>query len=162
MYDNYITLLKKTKVWKMVMETLAITGLTIAGKSLFGRVIYDTYDLVKDTAYHPEVSARLAEIDLEADLEVIEALLKQIERNGGIRDEESPLAICLHQVDRMCHMIRDELKLISLELKEHEHKFMAKWRTPNYHIHLHKIVKHKEILDKRTEMLIKLIKLRLD
>lgn len=144
------------------METLAITGLTIAGKSLFGRVIYDTYDLVRDTAYHPEVSSRLAEIDLEADLEVIEALLKQLERNGGIENDQSPLAICLHQVDRMVHLIRDDLKLISMELKEHENKFMAKWRTPNYHSHLYRIVKHKEILDKRTEMLIKLIKLRLD
>lgn len=145
------------------METLAITGLTIAGKSLFGRVIYDTYELVKDTAYHPEVSAALAEIDLEADLEVIEALLREIGRNGGVGErEDSPLAICLSQVDRMVHMIRDELRLISLELKEHEHKFMSKWRTPDFHHHLKKVVKHKEILDKRTEMLIKLIKLQLD
>lgn len=142
----------------MVLETIAIAGLTIAGKSLFGRVIYDTYDLVKDTAYHPEVNGVLTEIDLEADLKVIEALVNQlaiccIEDNG-------PLAICLHQVDEMVHLIRNELKSVKQVLEDHQNKYFARLRTPSYHSHLGQIVKHKKILDKRVQMLIELVKLR--
>ena len=99
------------------MEALAITGLTIAGRSLFGKVIYDTYDLMKDATNHPAVNAVLTEIDLESDLEVIEALVKQISDDTEIKDDKSPLSICLHGVCRMVHMIRDELKLITPKFK---------------------------------------------
>jgi hypothetical protein len=141
------------------MEALAITGLTIAGKSLFGKVIYDTYDLVKISTIHPAVNQVLSDIDLEADLEVIEALIKDIEKNGGVEHEQSPLAICLHQVDRMVHMIRDELKLINMELDAHGEKWMARWRTPNYRPGLDRLVNHKKILDKRVARLIELMRI---
>ena len=141
------------------MEALAITGLTIAGRSLFGRVIYDTYDIVKIITDHPEVNQVLSDIDLEADLEVIDALLKSIEKDGGIKDEKSPIAICLCQVNRMVHIIRDELKLINMEIKQHEEKWLSNWRTPNYRPALARLVKHKKILDKRVARLIELMKI---
>lgn len=139
------------------METLAITGITIAGQTIFGRVIYDTYDLVKDTTTHPVVNSVLGELDLQANLSVIEALVQQIETER--LDEKDPLAICLHQVNDMVHRIKEELEEIKKELKDHEEKWFAGWRTPAYQGPLRRLTYHKKLLDKRVDMLIELIKL---
>lgn len=143
------------------METIAMTGITIAGQTIFGRVIYDTYDLVKDTTSHPVVNSILGEIDLQADLSVVEALVNQV--NSQIKTEQlsqnDPLTISLHQVNDLVHRIRDELEEIKKELRDHQQKWLASWRTPDYQRPLNRLVHHKKLLDKRVQMLIELIKL---
>ena len=141
----------------MVIETLAFAGISIAGQTIFGRVITDTYTLVRDTTTHPVVNSVLAELDLTSNLIVIEALINQVETERLNKDD--PLSICLHQVNSMVHRIKEELEEIKEELVNHEKKWMSSWRTPNYDGPLRRLSGHKKILDKRVEMLIELIKL---
>lgn len=141
------------------METLAITGITIAGHTLFGRVIYDTYDLVRDTTTHPVINSVLSDLDLQSDLNVIEALIRQVDKQIENLSEDDALAISLHQVDNLVHRIKDELAEIKTELKLHEEKWFSSWRSANYQKPLNRLTRHKKLLDKRVNMLIELIKL---
>lgn len=137
----------------VVFESLAFSGLTIAGKALFSHAVYDSYELIKDTAVHPAVSNVLNELDLQAKFKVIEALLKTI---GNIENENDPLAIAYHQVDEMIHKIKNELENIKKELKNHQTKYFAHWRTPNCEQNLRAIRIYKKILDERVDFMITL------
>ena len=139
------------------MEALAFNGLTIAGKAFFAHAVYDSYGLIKDTAVHPAISAVINDLDLEADLQVIEALLKQI---GHIDSEEAPLAISYHQVNEMVVKIKEELEKIKEKLVEHDEKYFSKWRTPDCVQQLENVRHYKQILDRRVSLMMKLIKLR--
>ena len=141
----------------MIIEALAVNGLTMAGKSIFSHVIYDTYGLLKETTYPPEVDTTIAKLDLVADLEVIESLINTIEKCDNI--EQTPLAISLKQVNDMVHQIKNELVEIKKVVEEHKKLYFANWRTPDYHIPLKRLRQHKDILDKRVTMLIELLKI---
>ena len=59
----------------------------------------------------------------------------------------------------MVGLIKKELENIKEEIKDHEQKWFANWRTPAYETHLKRLTKHKKILDKRLELLIKILQL---
>ena len=161
------------------METLVFTGIVNAGKGFLAHMIYDSYDLLKDTAtqQHPHLQNVLLELDLKADLQVIEALLMQIKdeefkgldqqhihlkkssEKDGKKELKTPISICLKNVSEMVGLIKNELENIKEEIKDHEQKWLANWRTPPYEPHLRKLAKHKKILDKRMELLIKILQL---
>ena len=140
-----------------MLETLAITGITIAGQTIFGRVISDPYGLVKETTIHPAVNAALGKIDLEANLQVITALVKKVNTKNLQKDD--PLAISLAQVDGMVHHIRDELKQIKVALEVDKDRWFMAIRTPSYKEPLRRLIHHKQLLDNRVKMLINLIQL---
>jgi hypothetical protein len=61
-------------------ETLLISGLTAVGNGFFIKVIYDTYDTLKNTAIHeyPYLQKVISDLDLKANLQVIESLLHKV------------------------------------------------------------------------------------
>ena len=185
------------------METLIVAGLaTTVGKGFLLKMIYDSYDLIKNTAthYHPYLQSVLNELDLKADLEVIESLLHQIKEDELAEFEEpeeseeseeseeleepeeleeleelddpinqigsskhcsrSPIQICFKNVSEMISLIKVELENIQEEIKNHQNKWFASWRTPDYEEHIHNLKNHKKILDKRVNLLIKILNLR--
>ena len=161
------------------METVLTAGLLSAGKGFLAHMIYDSYDIIKETATyeHPYLQGILNELDLKADLQVIQSLLSKINHNSVIiQDEENegnnsennennikkevdPILVCLQNVTQMVCLIKDELKNINEEIKKHDERWLANWRTPSYQGHINKIILHKKILDKRVDLLIKILQI---
>lgn len=144
----------------MLIEGIALNGLTMAGHAIFSHAIYDTYGLIKEANFHPHVVEVIGKLDLQADLEVVSALVKEVsERHPDeLAKETSPLVIRLRQVDEMMKLIKSELETIQKETKEHAEKYFANWRTPDYEVSLKNLVAHKKTLDKRVDSLMELLK----
>lgn len=61
---------------------LLFAGLTTVGNGFFVKMIYDTYDALKNTATYeyPYLQRVMRELDLKANLQVIESLLNKVQR----------------------------------------------------------------------------------
>ena len=100
------------------MEAFAIKSAVIAGHSLFINAVGDIYVLVRNSATHPQVNAVLNELDLSADLKVVESLI--IKENSAI-DHDDPLHISIEQVNEMVQKIKHELEEIN-KIREEKQK----------------------------------------
>lgn len=138
------------------METIIITGIASVSKSFLTHMIYDSYDLIKDTAAHnnPYLQEIINDMDLHADFKVIGALLEEISDDKT----NKAVGICLKNVSDMVQEIKSELEAIKQEIIEHEARWFAGWRTPNYEKNIKNLIKHKKILDNRVDLLIKLLR----
>lgn len=143
------------------MEHLIISGLTMAGKELLCQLIYDTYHLVQTTtSKHPKVQAVLAQLDLEADLEVIKALVKEVEIEEEKEGKIDAVDVALINVKKMIECIKKELEIIQIEVDLDGARYFTNWRVPTFQRNLDNLVKHKTILDKRVQLLMDLLKLK--
>ena len=128
------------------MEAFAIKSAVIAGHSLFINAVGDIYVLVRNSATHPQVNAVLNELDLSADLKVVESLI--IKENSAI-DHDDPLHISIEQVNEMVQKIKHELEEINKIIENHQNAWFANWRTPDCSVPLENIKSFKVTLDKR-------------
>lgn len=143
-----------------IMENLIIQGLTIAGKEVLTKLIYDTYTVIQENEQHPKAQVVLEQLDLEADLRVIEALVRQVEvteNNEGIFDA---VDVALYNLKQMIELIQKELQEIHIEQELHKTRYLADYRDPSFHSNLDNLIKHKKLLDKRIDFLIKLLNLK--
>jgi Mg2+ and Co2+ transporter CorA len=60
------------------MELLLLNGAAVVGQSLLGNVIKEAYDAIKKGHKHSYISSVLKEIDIQSDIEIIEAYLDDI------------------------------------------------------------------------------------
>jgi hypothetical protein len=138
------------------MEALAIKGVLFAGTNIFASMIYDIYGLLKDTTTHPMVFSVMVELDLEADLKVIEALVAQFNLENF--EAEHPVTISLKNVEEMISKIKSEMIDIKTIADSHKQKWFHYWRNPDCKPQLKRLTRNKKILDKRVDMLIDLLK----
>lgn len=137
------------------METAAV----IVTKSMFAHLIYDVYGIAKESAAsYPALEKVLAELDLGADLKVIEALLKQLEQWDELKDDH-PLSICLKQVEEMIQKIKKELSAVGKSVKDHDQKWFSGWRYVDCQHNLENIRKYKKTLDSRVQLMIQLMRI---
>ena len=138
------------------MEAVLFTGLLSVSKGFISHLIYDSYDLIKMTAQHnnPALREALNNMDLEANLKVIEALLEELSE----KHNSKTVSICLDNVSVMLQKIKGEMDEINKEIKYNESKWFSSWRTVNYENNIKNIIKHNAILEKRLDLLIKIMK----
>jgi hypothetical protein len=140
------------------MEVLAIQSAVIVSKSVFCHLIFDLYSLVKNSTHHPIVQSVLVKLDLEADLKVIEALTIQLEEIK--LSSTSAIYICLKQVEELVKLMRNELLQINRIVKYHfDSKWFSTMRVPNCSANLDRLIYQKTVLDKRVDLLIRLMSL---
>ena len=139
------------------------------------------------TESHPKVQKILKELDLAADLATVESLIQEIEEYYQIPlleefdesvldqnsdeiivkqtlknadDKQKPyasLTVCLRNVYHMVFLIKEELLAIQRLINEHKLRYFASWRSPGYGANLKRLRKYKELLDKRCDLLIKIL-----
>eukprot|EP01098_Paradermamoeba_levis_P002951 TRINITY_DN1392_c0_g7_i1.p1 TRINITY_DN1392_c0_g7~~TRINITY_DN1392_c0_g7_i1.p1 ORF type:complete len:276 (+),score=125.57 TRINITY_DN1392_c0_g7_i1:312-1139(+) len=141
------------------MNLVVLAAGTALGHGLLSEatkdVITELYKKVRGLVSHPEVHKVFEELDLEAQLEVVESLLVEM---GKFEYENSAISLAFTNVYQSLNKIKGILNQIHEEIElHHQTKWFASWRTPNYESLLSKLKKTKKIMDERVEILIKLI-----
>ena len=135
---------------------------SLLGKGVLAQAVYDTSNsllgFAKDTIvdYHPLISSVLEELDIEATLDIVNAILKETPDNY---EKNVSLHICIHHINESVGKIQKLLKKIDDEIEYHKTRYLNTWRTPNYHKDVEKLRLNKKILDERVDMFIKLLQI---
>ena len=116
-------------------------------------VISDTYRLIRDSATtkNPHFESVMRKLDLEADLRVIEALVK----SDKPINEAQRLAI--KNVSDMVGKIKGDLEKISRGIEYDMTRYLNSWRSPTYLDILKQMENHKKILDMRVTRLVQIL-----
>jgi hypothetical protein len=137
------------------MQPIIMSLLSEAGKQIIYEVLNDTYSLIKDSIQNAKVNNCLTELDLIADLQVIEALVRDVAISEQHKREF--IEVALANVKEILTIIKNELQLVQNELIIHENRYFSKYREPNIGPYLENLICHKTILDKRVTLLMEML-----
>lgn len=146
-----------------LMNSLIVSGLTYASKQILVALITEVCETYKTTVEHPAIHGLIDDMDLDADLQVIRSIVMKIELDEhGERDIETvpdPVAVCLKNVNDMLVIIQQELRVIKreAEISVGIGGYFFGWKKPTYQINLDNLIRYKNILDKRVNMLLRII-----
>lgn len=143
----------------MSLQTLLVSTLTLAGKKVVIELVQEVYTKMKD-AKHPQAQSLLKNLDLESDLQIIESFVKEITVREEEEGEPDVVDVALNQVKDVLDAIKKELEKIHKEIEEHENRYFAAYRQPNFQINFDELVQNKVLLDKRVDILMKLVFLK--
>ena len=132
------------------------TDVLIKTMSTTTTVLYKLVKFIANTD-HPglkNIQDTLESIDLEYDINVIDKLVTE---HDHISDMKDSVKEALLGVTKILQKIHDELHIIKKAYEKHKNKYFYKWRSFQCKYNIETIVKHKEILDSRYDMLIKLL-----
>jgi hypothetical protein len=112
---------------------------------------------------HDNVNRLLEELDIVARIQTMDALVKGLEKKYPVIGDEKecdlsdPVKIALNNLHVINEKIHKILKDIDTEIKYHKTKYWNEWRTPDYHLNLIELRRNSKIMEKRFELLIKLM-----
>jgi len=134
------------------MSTAVIVG-TVIGKGLLAGALGDLYLFIKSSAYNEQLEQALCDLDIKAELDVVQALLDDLASHTECR----MVKVSSDQVKESVDLIHKELKEIHDELEYHKTRYFYSWRIPNYDRNIRHLRKHRDILRKRRELLISVL-----
>jgi len=129
------------------------TVITLLGKTLLTNALGELYGFLKDSHYSQELESVLSELDITAELAIVQAIINDVESEP----ETQSVKISTEQVKETVDQIRDELQNIHSELEYHKTRYFYTWRTPQYAKNLQRLKKYRSILRKRRELLIQVL-----
>ena len=132
------------------METAVIT---VIGKGLIAGAINDLYSFLKSSAHYEKLEQVLHELDVKAELDVVQALLEDINHHV----ECNAVRVASEQVKEAVNLIHKELEIIHAELEYHKTRYFANWRSPSYDQNINNLRQFRDQLRKRRELLISVI-----
>ncbi len=136
------------------MSTAAVmVGAAVIGKGLLAGALGDLYLFIKSSAYNEQLEQVLRDLDIKAELDVVQALLDDL----ADHPERRVIKVSSAQVKESVELIHKELKGIQQELDYHKTRYFYTWRTPSYDSNIHRLRKHRDILRKRRELLISVL-----
>ena len=94
---------------------------------------------------------KLEELDLEVKIEIIQSYIKNLDNI----DNET-LQICLKNINIIIEKISKELKQIEEIKAEHQNKWFANYRVPNYENIFINLQKYTNIFNQRLDLLFKI------
>ena len=139
------------------MVLLESSVLMLGGK-IFSTLINDTASKiisVTETAIihnHTDVHDIFTELDLDVRLEVINSLINHI------KDENETIHICLKSILDVITEINKITNKIKLAQEEHREKYFNEWRAINVDEHILGLKKQSELLDKRFNLLVNIVR----
>ena len=141
----------------------SLTGISLATNitnSLVISSIRGTYSLIKSFATHhyTQVNEVIEEYDLTAKLEIIEALMKDIEKEYLVEKESIKKAF--ENLDTVVNNINKLLQKIDLIIKEHKDKYFSGWRTLSYDKEIYELKRLIRLMDLRYAMFLEILKVR--
>jgi len=147
------------------METAIIA--TLSGLSLTTNItqkllsnsIQTSLDILKlfITSHHEQVNEVLAETDLISNLEIIEALMLNIEKIPSMQ-ENPAMQKALTNLHLIVEQIQKTLEHINQKIKYHHTKYFSSWRTLNYQKELNKLKQSIKLLNIRYQMFLEVVR----
>ena len=104
---------------------------------------------------HHGVNKLLEEMDIDAKLKTLEALVKEIEKKEKYKHES--VHISLNYIHQSISKIYTNLEKLDSEIKYHNSKWFSGYRSAEYKTTLNAIISDYMILEKRVDFLVKII-----
>jgi hypothetical protein len=141
----------------------SITGISLAtnlSNSLIKSSVQGSFDLIKNfvSYHHTPIKEVIDEFDLIAKLEIIEAVMKDIE-NEKINDKQS-ITKALDNLRLVVENIHNLLQKIDNIIKGHEQKYFSKWRSLYYENEILELKRNIRLMDLRYSMFLEILKVR--
>jgi hypothetical protein len=149
------------------METAVLT--TLSGLSITSNItekviintIQNSFSLVKRfvSFQHEQIKEVLSEHDLISKLEIIQALMNDIEEDKkSIQKQSIQKSLTnLHFVVEEIHRLMEN---IDNKIKYHQTKYFSSWRGLNYEDEIKKLKRYIQLMDSRYQMFLEVLKVR--
>jgi len=126
----------------------------LIGNGLLSGALGDLYLFIKGSIYNDLLEKVIKELDIKSELDIVQAILFDLSNYN----ENRIIKVSSEQVKNTVNDIHHELKEIQKELEYHKTRYMCYWRTPNYTDNLIRLKTFRDILRKRRELLISVLK----
>lgn len=150
----------------MVLGTLS--SLSLASnitEKLLTNTIQNSFSLIKNfvSFHHEQINEVLSEHDLISKLEIIQALMTDIENESS--DEDKPrIRQSVQKALMNLHLVVEEivrlLENIDNKIKYHSTRYFSGWRRLNYEDEIKKLKKLIKLMDIRYQMFLEVLKVR--
>lgn len=143
------------------METAIVNGALLVSKGLLSSAIYDIYGLIKKSASNSYCYKLIEQLDIEADIEVVEALIEDVEQNGKTKIHS--IQTCMKHIQTLLEKIKIELENIHLKtIDGHYQNYYSYWSSsPNYNENVTNLKTHKAQLNKRLDTFVKILSINM-
>ena len=139
-----------------MIETYFVTSLI--SKELIAKTIGETstsvYKSLSEIYNQNEFNHILDELDLRSKIDIVSSLMSHIDNNDNMSDV---LHKSLNYLHNIIDKINNEIKEICKGIEQHKLKYFYYLRTPEYSNKINNLIKHNDILNKRLDLLLKLI-----
>ena len=128
---------------------------TIIGREMISTTVKDVGSSLYSLIYEgPEdINKLLKELDIHAQIKVVESLMDNLHEQQLNETVNISLNL-LHQI--ICE-INHDIIIIKYKINNDTSRYFNRFRSSSYHKDLKKLTNDKEILDKRLEILIKIL-----
>ena len=147
---------------------LAVLG-TLSSLSLASNIteklltnsIQNSFNLIKKfvSFHHEQINEVLMEHDLIYKLEIIQALMTDIENDKTSLNRQS-IQKSLSNLHLIVEEILRLLENIDNKIKYHKTKYLSKWRNLHYGEELKRLKKYIKLMDMRYQMFLEVLKVR--
>jgi len=140
------------------MESLILTGSSILARGLISSIASEIYNNVRDKK-NIKISKIIQELDIEADIQLVEALVNDIKLYE--KDKHSVIQMCIQHIYETINSIKEEITIMKVKLVEYHYKaslsyYYYYFSEPNYEENKSNLTKLKGILKMRVDSLIKI------
>ena len=140
------------------MEVALIGTITNMAQKVLMTSIQTSFQLVQNfvSTHHTPINELLHETDLLSKLEIIQALIHDIQDHS--HDLWTSTQKSLTNLSQIVEQILSQLKLIDEKIKRHQLKYFASWRTLNYEKQINELKNNIKLLDIRYAMFLEILK----
>jgi len=120
-----------------------------------------TYETFKNIISYnrQEVTNNLEEIDIMNQLQIVDALMNDIDKNKNIVNNYTSIEVALKQLHEIVNKVHQELNTINEIIKYNESIWFPRFRAIDYNKNIQELKIHKKIMDGRLNLLIKLMQI---
>jgi hypothetical protein len=145
-----------------VSQLSNLTFATNLTHNLLSQTIHKSFQVIQKfvSTEHEQINDVLAEHDLISTLEIIQALMNDIESPESNLTSNSKQSIqrALTNLHFIVEELTKSLETIEQKIKHHQGKYFHRWRSLNYDSELSKLKKNIKLLHIRYQMLLEVIK----
>jgi len=143
------------------MTTTALVlslGAVAVNRDFILNTIYSLFQLVRFSKSealalnHASVASTLEELDIEATLEIVESLLREIPN-----DASETISLFVKIIEGSVKQLQQDFLQITKLLSEHKRKWFSSWRTLDLENNLRQLKIHKSVFNSRMELLSRVI-----
>lgn len=150
------------------MESLLLTGKTIGvirtlGVDVIFHTLQTTSSIIGSSISYisaiecssiDSIKNKLQDLDIEKTINIIHHFILELKTNNNIKES---IKLSIISITEILQKIQIEFEDIKKDIEYHMSKYFYTWRSINCDDKLHNISNHVIILDKRFEILIKLL-----
>lgn len=140
------------------MEVALIGTITNVAQKVLLTSIQTSFQLVQNfiSTHHSQINEVLNETDLLSKLEIIQALIQDIQDHN--HDIWNSTQKALTNLSQVVKQILTQLTLIDEKIKRHQAKYFASYRTLNYEKQISELKNNIRLLDLRYGMFLEILK----